>query len=626
MEITSRTEGRHASGSPGGALMMTLAFVLLAGCSAQVASPGSKTGGTTGGTTSGGTGNSSTPGGGSVTAGSGQGSGTSTSGGVTAAGNGTTSGNSGGSATAGGTGTVGAVGGGTTGSGTGTSGTVAACDAIVTSRRVRRLSRREYSNVVTDLLGAPAGAAVMTALPDDPLVQGFDNLDDGFSQVTDSWQETVSDLAATLSAQANPTILAPCTTAAGSATCLQSFIKSFAKQAYGRPMTDPELMRATTVSALGQDYATSVRLVIELVLQSPNLIYVSELGDPSAPATPQQPVPLTNYEIASQLSFLLSGSRPDATLMKDTESTGLGSVAAIQAEATRMLTADRATGEMTRFVVGWLDMAPINTAPKSPDVYPTLTDAMVAGMQQEFDQFVSTQLARGNGTLASFMTGVSTNIPASLAPIYGSDLVNGQLDPSRRRGVLSLPGVLTYHASDVSSNPVERGLLVRRQLFCQFIPPPPPAAAMTAPIDSTDATTTTRQKFEVHEQDPACKGCHLTFDPIGYGFEQMDGIGRYRTTENGAMVDSTGTLSNTDVDGPFVGPAQLSMKLAQSQQMQACMVNHFFSFAQTRSTTDSDTCVIQTWANKFQVAGGHVKDLVMNYVADPNFVNRKDDR
>jgi len=595
---------------------MAAVALLLAGCSGQVTG----TGGKSTGQTSGGNGATNTAPGG---VGNGNGSGTGTTTAVGGTGTGSTA--------VGGTGT-GTTGSGTTGSTGGTppvtggTGAVAACDTIVTSRRIRRLSRREYANVVTDLLGAPAGQAVLTALPDDPLVEGFDNLDDGFSQVTDSWQQTVSDLAATLSAQANPTVLAPCTTAGGSTACLQSFIKAFAKQAYGRPMTDPEFTRASAVAALGQDYATSVRLGIELVLQSPNLIYVSELGDPSAPPTPQQPVPLTNYEIASQLSFLLSGSRPDATLMKTTETTGLGSPAAIQTEATRMLGADRATVEMTRFIVGWMDMAPINTAPKSPDVYPTFTDAIAAGMQQEFDQFVSTQLAKGMGTMASFMNGVSTNIPAALAPIYGSDLVGGQLDPTKRRGILSLPGVLSYHASDVSSNPVERGLLVRRQLLCQVTPPPPPAAAMTNPIDSTDAKTTTRQKFEVHEQDPACSGCHLSFDPIGYGFEQMDGIGRFRSMENGLQVDSSGVLTRTDVDGNFVGPAQLSMKLAQSQMAQTCMVNHFFSFAQTRATTDADTCVIQTWANKFQAAGGHIKDLVMSYVVDPNFVNRKDDR
>lgn len=598
--------------------MLTAAFTLLMGCSGQVTGPGSA--GKTPGQPSG-TGAPSSASGGTTT-GSGTGNGQTTAG---AAGTGT------GSTAVGGTGSAGTGSTATTGdtppvTGTGTTTAPVACDTIVTSRRIRRLSRREYSNVVTDLLGAPAGQAVLTALPDDPLVQGFDNLDDGFSQVTDSWQQTVSDLAATLSAQANPTVLAPCATAGGATACLQSFIKAFAKQAYGRPMTDPEFMRASAVAAMGQDYATSVRLAIELALQSPNLIYVSELGDPNAPPTPQQPVPLTSYEIASQLSFLLTASRPDATLMKTTETTGLGSPTAIQAEATRMLTADRATVEMTRFIVGWMDMAPINTAPKSPDVYPTFTDAIAAGMQQEFNQFVSTQLAKGMGTLASFMTGISTNIPAALAPIYGSDLVGGQLDPNKRRGILSLPGVLSYHASDVSSNPVERGLLVRRQLLCQVTPPPPPAAAMTNPIDSTDAKTTTRQKFEAHEQDPACSGCHLSFDPIGYGFEQMDGIGRFRSMENGLQVDSSGSLTRTDVDGAFVGPAQLSMKLAQSQMAQTCMVNHFFSFAQTRATTDADTCVIQTWANKFQAAGGHIKDLIGSYVVDPNFVNRKDDR
>lgn len=603
-----------------------LGILLLGGCTGSVANPGHTTA------------NGGPPGTGSAVGNNGTGTGNT---GVTISGGGA---NSAGISGGGGTGSAGVVvtgGGASTGTSTGTgiTGPNSACDGL-TSRRVRRLAMREYANVVSDLLGPAAAATLTTTIQSDNLgdnlVEGFDN-QSSFLSVSGPLQEDIADLAATLSSQANPTTLAPCATAAGSPTCLQTFIRSFASKAYGRPMADDEFTRALAVANMGQDYATQVRLVVELILQSPGTLYVSELGSPTAPVASGQSVPLTQYEIASQLSFLLTGTRPDTTLLTAAQNTGFTKSTDILSEAQRLLATAPAKASLARFIDGWMDMEPLAGFPKDPTVFPTLTPAILTAMQQEFDQFVTTQLAGGDGTIASFMTGTSTNIPAALAPIYGTDLLpSGALDPKHRQGILSLPGVLTIHSGASHSGPVERGLLIRRQLLCQNVPGPPPNAlaqlANGSPLDAVDTKTTTRQKLDMHLTDPSCAACHASFDPIGYGFEQMDGIGKFRTTENGITVDSTGQLTGTtaadgsSVDGPFVGPAQLSSMLAKSQLLESCMVDHFFSFSQARPTVQTDACVISDWASKFSQGGGHIKDLVLTAVVHPNFVNRKDDR
>ncbi len=594
--------------------------LLLAGCTGSVATPGHP--GSSGGPP--GTGSSVSP----------PATGTGNSGVGISGGGGSSTQISGGT----GTGNVGVV---VSGGGAGSGTTIGPtnCDGL-TSRRVRRLSMREYANVVSDLLGPAAGTTVTTTIQNDNLgdnlVAGFDN-QSSVLIVSGPLQEDIADLAATLSSQANPTTLAPCATAAGSPTCLQTFIRSFANKAYGRPMADDEFTRALAVANMGQDYATQVRLAVELVLQSPGTLYVSELGSPTAPVASGQSVPLTQYEIASQLSFLLTGTRPDATLLTAAQTTGFTKSADILSQAQRILATAPAKAALSRFINGWMDMEPLAGFPKDPAVFPILTPAILTAMQQEFDQFVTTQLAGGDGTLASFMMGTSTNVPAALAPIYGTDLLpSGGLDPKHRQGILSLPGVLTVHAGASHSGPVERGLLIRRQLLCQNVPGPPPDAvakiANGSPLDNGDTKTTTRQKLDAHLTEPACSACHASFDPIGYGFEQMDGIGKFRTTENGLTVDSTGQLTATaaadgsNVDGPFVGPAQLSSMLAQSKLLESCMVDHFFSFSQARPTGPTDTCVVNDWASKFSQGGGHIKDLVLTAVVHPNFVNRKDDR
>jgi hypothetical protein len=284
-------------------------------------------------------------------------------------------------------------------------------------------------------------------------------------------------------------------------------------------------------------------------------------------------------------------------------------------------------------VKGWINVGAVADAPKNPQVFPSLSPAVVAAMQQELDQFIDVKVNAGQGTFLSLLSDTNSDIPAALIPIYGDDLrtQNGitTLDPERRRGILSLPGVLTFHSADQHSGPIERGLLVRRQLYCQDVPPPPPSVLQQIqqhPIDPSDTARTTRQKYEQHKTQAFCASCHSQFDSIGFGMEEMDGIGRFRTLENGLPVDSSGTLSTTDVDGSFVGVAQLSQKLASSQMFSTCFVWQFFRFAESRVAAPSEQCLVVEWAQAFAQNGGHFRDLFVGYVTSADFTVRKEDR
>jgi hypothetical protein len=274
-------------------------------------------------------------------------------------------------------------------------------------------------------------------------------------------------------------------------------------------------------------------------------------------------------------------------------------------------------------------MGGVADAPKNAATFPTFTPAIAAAMQEEFDAFVDTNVAGGQGTLASLTTATSTHVPAALAPIYGSEFAGGTLSAKHRTGILSLPALLTYHSADQHSGPIERGLLVRRQMLCMEIPAPPPSVLQQVaahPIDANDKARTTRMKYEQHKAEPSCAACHSLFDVIGFGMEEMDGIGRYRTMENNLPVDTSGTLNGTDVDGAFSGVAELSARLAQSQQFAACFVHQFFRFAEARTPDDTDQCTIDSWAKAFGEGGGHLSDLIASYVSDPTFALRKEDR
>jgi hypothetical protein len=146
------------------------------------------------------------------------------------------------------------------------------------------------------------------------------------------------------------------------------------------------------------------------------------------------------------------------------------------------------------------------------------------------------------------------------------------------------------------------------------------------PPDTHDVARTTRQTYEAHVTEDFCHACHGQFDPIGFGMEEMDGIGRYRTLEHGLPVDSTGELTATDVDGKFEGVSQLSDKLAQSELLQTCLAQHFFRFAAGRPPEGAELCLAEAWGKTLAEHGGQLRELIVSYVTSRDFALRMDDR
>jgi hypothetical protein len=284
--------------------------------------------------------------------------------------------------------------------------------------------------------------------------------------------------------------------------------------------------------------------------------------------------------------------------------------------------------QLFAFLSGWADMRGVELSPKSAEVFPIYTPVIAQAMQQEFNDFVKNHAT--NGTLTTLMTATSEKVSSTLAPIYGTELAvtpdDTRIDPTHRKGILALPAWLTYHSADQHSGPVERGLFVRRQLFCQDVPGPPAslAAQISAmPVDPKNKELTTRQKYENHRTNTVCAGCHQQFDPIGFGFEEMDGIGRLRSTENDLPIDSSGILTGTDVDGPFNGVAELSTKLAKSALFRQCFVQHFFRFATGHEAKEEDAFMLSRIDQEFVQQGERITSLVKAFVKDPMFVMRR---
>ena len=263
---------------------------------------------------------------------------------------------------------------------------------------------------------------------------------------------------------------------------------------------------------------------------------------------------------------------------------------------------------------------------KDRGLYRRWTDRTPAALAEETRLFLANAWD-GSATLSSLLTAPITFVNAELAGAYGLPVPASQgfeqvaLDPLRAAGLLTQGSFLAVHAKADQTSPVLRGKFVLAKLLCKPPPPPPPDIVVSPP--TVDPRLSTRQRFAQHTAEPLCAGCHSKMDPIGFAFEHYDATGRWRDIDGGQMVDATGALSGSDVDGALDGVPSLASRLAHSQEVSTCAATQWFRYAFGRSEqTSADTCTIAALSRALSGANGDFKKMVRQTVRAPVFRNR----
>jgi hypothetical protein len=190
-------------------------------------------------------------------------------------------------------------------------------------------------------------------------------------------------------------------------------------------------------------------------------------------------------------------------------------------------------------------------------------------------------------------------------------------------GLLTKGAITTRHAFSNGSSPIHRGLMVRERMLCQDLPPPPPGIVVEAP--PVDPSLTTKERFTAHSEVEPCTACHNMIDPIGYGFEHFDGVGRYRETENGTPIDVTGEIfSSLPLAGTFDGIEELAIKLAESEDVQACYTLQWFRYGYGLEESQSVDCLIDQLNDAFVSANTDVRELLLALALSPHITERVD--
>jgi hypothetical protein len=462
---------------------------------------------------------------------------------------------------------------------------------------LRRLTRGEYNATVRDLLGDRTAPA--DRFPPDEVSGGFSNNASllGVSPLlAEKYQEAAEALAA--AAVKDVGALVACDLArTGEEACARLFVERFGRRAYRHPLSAAERDRLLALYALGRQggsFAEGIEVVLRAVLQAPAFLYRLEGGRPATAGAAL--APLDGYQVATRLSYLLWGTMPDDRLFAAAEGNQLGSAEQVVAMARTMLQDPRARPVIAEFNRQWLGLAADRVA-KDAQVYPAFDDELRAGLAAETTAFAEEVYFGADHSLAALFTSARGFVNPALARLYGVPAPAGagvqpvMLSADERPGLLTRAAFLAVHALPDQSSPIHRGKLVREQVLCEPMPPQPPGLMVTPP--EVDSRRPTRERFAQHAQDAACAVCHRLMDPIGFGFERYDGIGRYRASDGGGPVDDGGEVIAGDGTGfTFRGVRQLGEKLAASPTVAACLATQWYRFAFGRLEGPGDRCSI----------------------------------
>jgi hypothetical protein len=535
---------------------------------------------------------------------------------------GTSGGSTGGSSTGGSGGTGGSDSGGSGGSGGIVDPPEEQCametgDAIRVGRtRLRRLTRSQFEHTVRDLVGA-TGTPAQGISPDETVGPFTSN---AISPITELLVQQHMEAAGAVAVAAKSRMaeISPCDLATGE-SCLREFITTFGLKAYRRPLEEAEVDAYVTLFGVaGSDASNGFRLVVEAMLQSPYFLYHADIGDTGEPTS--APQALTPYELASRLSYFLWDTMPDQALFELAAAGTLDDDAVLTAEVTRMLADGKAMDSVPSFHLQWLDIdaAQFGTLGQTE---PEVATAML----NETSRFSDHVVRSGDGLLETLLTASYSFPEGPLFDTYGvtepADFVPGmrvELDPSERGGLLTQAGFLVKHYRGELPSPVHRGITVRENILCQPIDPPP-VDVMASPLPPSLGPTA-RDRFVAHEADPTCGGCHSQIDPIGLALENYDGIGAFRTEEDGETIDASGIVydAGPDLEVPFTGGVELGQRLAASRAVRDCVSNQWFRYSLGRMESVDDGCTLRSIHERF-AASGNVRELITNIVLSHAF-------
>lgn|GEM_PF-536021 len=416
---------------------------------------------------------------------------------------------------------------------------------------------------------------------------------------------------------------------APSPSCTRATIAEFGRRAFRRPLGTVEVDRYAALAADDATFAGGITTAVAALLSSPAFLYRSELGVDDGNGV----FHLDAWETATLLAFTLTGMGPDDALLDAAAAGNLDgpdSDVAVRLQAERLLATPAARQTLGAFAQQWLGAERVLTADKNPGLFPGFTSAVRRDLFGESAALFSSVMFDGSGRFNDLLSSRQGFVSSRTAGLYGLTSTSQTLEPvtlpEARRGLLSLASVLSGTAHSDQTSPILRGLFVREVLLCQPLPPPPPNAGG---VPDVDPNATTRERFAQHTANPFCASCHQSIDPIGFGFEAFDAIGRSRSVDSGRPVDSAGDMVDLDGIGsgtsaPFHSMAEFAAILSSSDVPKRCFVTQAGRYTLGRELEHDEACLFDAAATAFAASDGDLRTAFTEIVASDAFRARSE--
>jgi hypothetical protein len=408
--------------------------------------------------------------------------------------------------------------------------------------------------------------------------------------------------------------------------CAEKILSTLARRAYRRPVTHQEvetLVGFFKTSRKTGNFDAAIGTALERILVGPEFLFRLE-QDPNNVA-PNTAYHISDYELASRLSFFLWSSMPDDELLNVAARGQLKNPAVLEQQVRRMLQDSRSNSLVSNFAGQWLLLRNLQAVQPDADVFPYFNDNLRQDFQKETELFFGS-IIRDDRSVMDLLNANYTFVNERLAKyygipnIYGSDFRRVTLNDGVRGGLLGQASILTATSYGNRTAPTLRGKWIMENILGTPPPPPPPNVPSLKEDEQTKALTM-RQRMEQHRANPACASCHMRMDPLGFALENFDAVGGWRTSDAGAQIDSSGVLP----DGTkFNGPAELRKVLSSRRDdFAATVTERLLTYALGRGVDYYDQPTIRNILRQAAPNDYRWSSLVLGIVKSTPFQMRK---
>jgi hypothetical protein len=328
--------------------------------------------------------------------------------------------------------------------------------------------------------------------------------------------------------------------------------------------------------------------------------------------------------MAARLSYFLTSSTPDSTLLDLADQDGLQTPDAVRAQAERLLSTAAGRRSIGDFSTQLFQLQIIAARAKDALLFSEYTPDLQSAMIREISAMFESLVFDEDASALDLFTTHNTFVTQELAELYGlpmTGLSSNELSAVQlpadglRAGLFGTAGFLSLYASQKEGSPTQRGKFIRNIVLCQTIPPPPPNVNAVLQDPPPGVVLTKRERLALHQTSPVCAGCHTLMDPLGLTLENFDAIGKFRSTDREQPIDVSGSLDGKD----FSGPIELGQMIADKPETAACLVRNIYRYGTGHVEIATEAVVLDELTDRFRGGGHRLRELMLDLVASDAF-------